>query len=142
MECLTMMASINRLFNDDGLHAARLALDGLSIRQQVISRNLANVDTPGYRSQMVDFETTIRRALDQDTGVRLERTSAGHMSGPAGSMNLRVTNRPGGILRADQNNVDIDTELVQMSETGIQYQAISQEISKRLQLLKAIAQDR
>jgi len=137
-----MTASINRLFNDDSLRSARLALDGLSMRQQIISRNLAKVDTPGFRAQMVDFETTIRRVLDQETGVRMQRTSAGHITAPAETMNLRVTNRPGGILRADQNNVDVDTELVQMSETGIQYQAISQEISKKLQLLKAIATDR
>jgi len=137
-----MTASINRLFNDDSLRSARLALDGLSMRQQIISRNLANVDTPGFRAQMVDFESTIRRVLDQETGVRMQRTSAGHITAPAETMNLRVTNRPGGILRADQNNVDVDTELVQMSETGIQYQAISQEISKKLQLLKTLVTDR
>jgi flagellar basal-body rod protein FlgB len=137
-----MTSLINRLFNDDGLRSARMALDGLSMRQQVLSRNLANVDTPGYRSQMVDFESAIQRALNQEPGVRLERTSAGHMTAPAEALNLRVTNRPGGVLRADLNNVDIDTELVQMSETGIQYQAISQQITKKLQLLKTIATDR
>lgn len=40
------------------------ALDGLTAQQSVISSNLANIDTPGYTPQMVDFETALRREVD------------------------------------------------------------------------------
>ncbi len=44
------------LFTDNAIRAAKLALDGLSMKQGVISNNIANVDTPGYRAQEVDFD--------------------------------------------------------------------------------------
>lgn len=130
------------LFADDALRAAKLALDGLSARQQVISRNLANVDTPGYSAQQVDFESTLKTALNKQSGnVQMARTSALHIKPSESSSSFYSnTNRAGGSYRKDGNNVDVDTELLEMTTTGIKYQAISQGISKKLLLLKSIAQ--
>ncbi|MCL4559609.1 MAG: flagellar basal body rod protein FlgB [Chloroflexi bacterium] len=129
----------NSLFDDSALRAASLALDGLSLRQEIIGRNLANVDTPGYRAQTVDFETTIQQAMKHGASIGLQATHATHFAVPTPVPAFRAVPRQGGSLRADQNNVDVDVELAQMSETGIQYQAVSQEISQKLLLLKAIA---
>jgi flagellar basal body rod protein FlgB len=72
-------------------------------------------------------------------GINLATTNVAHLTGArSGSAMLNVA-RQGGTDRADQNNVDIDTELTDLSQTGITYQAISQEVSKKLLLLKAIA---
>lgn len=130
------------LFSDNALRAAKMALDGLSLRQQMISRNIANIDTPGYHAQEVDFESTIQRAMHQSGSVQIARTSPSHLGSPSQSSFFQSKERAGGISRADENNVDIDTELMQMSETGIQYQAVSQEVSKKLMLLKTIAMSR
>ncbi|HEY9077893.1 MAG TPA: flagellar basal body rod protein FlgB [Anaerolineaceae bacterium] len=129
------------MIDDSAMQAARIALDGLSQRQQVISHNLANVDTPGYKAQMVSFEGALSRAISQNkSSIQMQTTSEGHITGSgAGSMSVQVTERPGGSTRADGNNVDIDTELIDQTETGLRYQAISQVLSKKLILLKAIA---
>jgi len=50
------------LFNDNAMNVSKIALNGLSTRQQLISRNLSNVDTPGYRAQQLDFESVLRKA--------------------------------------------------------------------------------
>ena len=50
------------MIDNQSLQAARLALNGLSLRQQVISRNVANVDTPGYQSQDINFEQAVQHA--------------------------------------------------------------------------------
>jgi flagellar basal-body rod protein FlgB len=134
---------VDSIFSDNAFKSASMALDGLSARQQAISRNIANVDTPGYNAQTVDFESTIQHVLaGSGTGqLQMAATSSGHIGATQSSGEaFQTVNRPGGSARADQNNVDIDTELSQMSETGIQYQAVSLEVSKKLQLLKAIAQ--
>ncbi|GAP07867.1 flagellar basal-body rod protein FlgB [Anaerolinea thermolimosa] len=127
---------------DQALDVARRALDGLSLRQQVISRNLANVDTPGYQAQQVDFESALKRALNKTKSLPLTTTSHTHLASPTSSIGYQVSARPGGSFRADQNNVDIDVELTEMSEAGIAYQAITQSVSKKLQLLKTIANSR
>lgn len=127
------------LFGDSAIQAAKMALDGLSLRQQIISRNIANIDTPGYRAQEVDFEGALQRALRSNGQVQMAVTNSGHLAAPANKPFYHVKAQPGGTARADENNVDIDRELLSMSETGIQYQAVSQEISKKLLLLKTIA---
>lgn len=127
------------LFTDNSIRAAQLALDGLSRRQQVISRNLANVDTPGYQAQTVNFEDTLKHALSGDTTLAMQVTDDLHQVSSEQSPGFISKLRPGGTERADQNNVDVDTEMIDMSETGIQYQAVSQAISQKLLLLKTLA---
>jgi flagellar basal-body rod protein FlgB len=127
------------LFSDSAMRTARTALDGLSLRQQAISRNLANVDTPGYQSQTIDFEDTLKHLVDQDGSLPLETTSSSHLRPASQETGFSIAHRQGGSFRADQNNVDVDVEMTDMSETGIQYQAVSQTISQKLLLLKALA---
>lgn len=131
------------LFSDDAISAATLALRGLAARQQTISSNIANVDTPGYSAKQIDFETTLQRNLNRTASkLSMAKTSNKHLDSSASSSSSFYTtsNRAGGTYREDGNNVDIDTELIDMSETNIKYQAISQEISSKLLLLKSIAQ--
>jgi flagellar basal-body rod protein FlgB len=127
-------------FSDIALRTARTALDGLSLRQQAISRNLANVDTPGYQAQTINFEDTLKHLVDQDGTLPMDTTNTSHLL-PASqeTTGFSISHRQGGSFRADQNNVDVDVEMTDMSETGIQYQAVSQTVSQKLLLLKALA---
>lgn len=127
------------LFADNSIRAAKLALNGLSLQQQAISRNLANVDTPGYQAQTVKFEETLKRALNEGPTITMSATNGAHLASAEQSTGFASTLRPGGTERADQNNVDVDVEMLDMSEAGIQYQAVSQTISQKLLLLKNIA---
>jgi flagellar basal-body rod protein FlgB len=128
------------LFSDNAMRTARTALDGLSLRQQAISRNLANVDTPGYQAETINFEDALKHLVSQDGSLSMETTSASHILPASGqTTGFSVTHRQGGSFRADQNDVDIDVEMTDMSETGIQYQAVSQTVSQKLMLLKALA---
>jgi flagellar basal-body rod protein FlgB len=130
------------LFSDDAISAAKFALRGLAARQQTISSNIANVDTPGYSAKQLDFETTLQRTVNGSNKMfSMAKTNKLHLESSASSSSFFATsNRSGGTYREDGNNVDIDTELIDMSETNIKYQAISQEISSKLLLLKSIAQ--
>ena len=130
---------IDSLFADNASRAAKAALDGLSLRQQAISRNIANVDTPGYQAQTVNFEDTLKRMLKNSGTVPLTNTHTSHLASPTQAAGFTLSNRLGGSFRADQNNVDIDVEMSDMSEAGIQYEAVSQLVSKKLQLLKTLA---
>jgi len=133
-------AMSDSLFTDSATRAAKLALDGLSLRQQVISRNLANIDTPGYQAETVDFESTLKHALENDGSLTMQETNAAHLASPSeANTGFSISMRPGGSFRADQNNVDVDVEMTDMSEAGIQYQAVSQAISQKLLLLKTLA---
>jgi flagellar basal-body rod protein FlgB len=126
---------------DKTMQAAKTALDGLSQRQSAISRNIANIDTPGYKAQQVNFEDALNRALKSTSNsLGMTRTHEAHLTGPKAASNfMSVSNRPGGSERVDGNNVDLDVELTDMSETTITYQAVTAAVKKKLDLLKTIA---
>jgi flagellar basal-body rod protein FlgB len=76
-------------------------------RQQMIVSNMANVDTPGYHTKDIDFQTAMRQVMDGNDSVRME---------PA-SMELQgLPERP------DGNNVNIDRESLMLSQTQLQFQ--------------------
>jgi len=128
------------IINDNSLTISKLALDGLARRQEAISQNVANADTPGYQATTVDFETAIKAALDDSasTHLSLQTSNVNHLQSSESAGGFAAVSR-GGTERADGNNVDIDVELMDMTEVGVKYQAISQVASKKLALLKAIA---
>jgi flagellar basal-body rod protein FlgB len=140
MERLTMA---DPLFSDSATRAAQTALDGLSLRQEMIGRNLANVDTPGYQAQAVTFEDALQRVERGAQPIRMAVTDGAHLGiDSERTAMVRLAPRLGGSTRADGNNVDVDQELTQMAETGIRFQALSQLVSKKLLLLKSIATGR
>jgi len=129
------------IINDSSLNISKLALDGLARRQEAISNNVANADTPGYQSTTVNFESVIKAALNKTPSIRMQTSNVKHIQPSESSSGFAAVSR-GGTARADGNNVDIDVELMDMTEVGVKYQAISQVASKKLALLKAIASAR
>jgi len=132
------------IFNDWGLKALYLGLDGLSVRQHAIANNIANVDTPNYKAQRVYFETHLQRALRDEgrSGLTLSVTHAGHLTGNTSSEapSVTVDSRPN-TLRNDGNNVDIDLEMTDLAETALRFQALSQITGLRLARLKTLIRD-
>ena len=112
------------------------ALDAAWIRNEVISNNIANVDTPGYKRQDVSFENELRQALG---GSR-------YMSVDAKVANLRVnelkprtyTDHANFFYRTDRNNVDIDTENVMLASNQLKYNALMASVNQEFSNLKLV----
>jgi flagellar basal-body rod protein FlgB len=133
----------NSIGFDNSMRTAQKALDGLAVREEAISRNIANADTPGYQAVQVNFENTLKSQLSGGASLGLAVTSSLHMPAANSSAGAVTTSlRPGGSSRADGNNVDVDVELAQMTETGIRYQTLLQLVSNKITLLKSIATGR
>ena len=133
---------VNVIASDNTINAAKIALDGLSFRQQIINQNVANIDTPGYKAQTVDFDNVIKQALNRIKSVPMQTTNASHMKGSSILSTFKIDSRQDGAVRADGNNVDIDAELIEQTETTIRYQALTQMVDKRFNLLKTISMSR
>jgi flagellar basal-body rod protein FlgB len=101
-------------------------------REQAISANMANVDTPGYHTRDINFSGELNRAMN---GF-LSQTEDGMESV---QMNPVVQEVPGLMERPDGNNVSLDREGLLMSETQLQYQIGIQLIKRQFhQILSAI----
>jgi flagellar basal-body rod protein FlgB len=101
-------------------------------REQAISANMANVDTPGYHTRDINFETELQRSM---SGV-LTQSEDGIETV---QMNPVVHQVPGLMERPDGNNVSLDREGLLMSETQLQYQIGIQLVKHQFhQILSAI----
>ena len=128
------------LFFDTTLLALEKALDTYSPRQQVISHNIANVNTAGYKRSYVSFEEELKQALGKKDGVSLKRAHPRHF-GPAGSVaevagtvkrDLSTT------MRTDGNNVDIDVENAELAMNTILYNAAATRLNQKLAAIRYV----
>lgn len=118
---------MNELTTQAGATVAA-ALDALSLRQQVIAANLANVGTSDYRPRRVSFEQALQASLQLAT-----KDSNEALQGQEG---FQESLRSGAYTRAsDRPGVEIDVELTQLSETVLRYHALIQGLSKYGSLL-------
>jgi flagellar basal-body rod protein FlgB len=132
---------LGSILETHSLRTAREALTGLSRRQQAISSNIANIDTPGYRRREISFEDTLRTEIASAAGgSALTRSDPRHYGSAGSGSELAGSSRSRDVVasRNDGNNVDIDEEMMLLVETQLRYQALSQSIGKRLNTLRSV----
>ncbi len=101
-----------------------------SRRQTLIASNLANIDTPGYRTRDFDFEGALKAALAeedrQQSPTSLARTNPMHLQGSSSAEFPPTTDpvRPDS-ERNDGNDVSLDRENMLMARTQMAYQNAS-----------------
>ena len=114
------------------------AADGAWARNEAIANNIANVDTPGYKRQDVSFETELQHALKASKYKSLDAKVADankHLS----RLDARAyTDIPNWSYRMDKNNVDVDTENVELASNQIKYNGITTSIDNEFKNLKAV----
>lgn len=108
-----------------------VALRGLNLRQQVTADNIANADTPGFQARVVRFEDRLQRAIQGGGGDMTTDQSVA----------LRVENAPWGRGKADGNTVDLEQELLGMTDTSMRYNAVTRALSDRLALYRSVLTD-
>jgi flagellar basal-body rod protein FlgB len=96
-------------------------------RQQLVTENMANIDTPGYRTRDLDFHAAMQQVMNGSSEPQLQPTS------------LELDGLP---ERPDGNNVNIDRESLLLSQTQLQFQLgeqlVKSKISGSLALIKEL----
>ena len=134
------------MIEDNTIKALNAALNFRQMRQEILSSNVANAETPGYKSKRLDFEEALARALDVDGKMQMQATDPKHFDvGGGGFDNLQpeLYDDPNGVVSEDGNTVDMEKELALMAENKIMYDAAVQLLNKKLGMMKyAISQER
>ena len=114
------------LFQNQTINAMEAYMSRLSQRQQIVASNLANIDTPGYKTKDVSFHATMQELLSTDA-VNLQTARPEHNAGMIQVFpQNQVFEVQGLTSREDQNNVDLDREMLKLSETSFAYSLITQ----------------
>ncbi len=104
------------------------ALDISWLKNKTITNNIANVDTPGYKKEIVRFDSVLNNAID------LVKTNEKHIS--TSSESPRIEKMTTTSFRKDGNNVDIDTEMAELSKNQLKFNIITSQLNSKLSRLK------
>lgn len=107
------------------------------VNQNVISSNIANADTPGYKSKKVEFEGALRQALGVDGNLPMEGDHEGHIV-ITGSEQVSpaIADDTNGVESLDGNTVNRSEEMAKMAENQLLYDAAAEMLKKKLGMLK------
>jgi flagellar basal-body rod protein FlgB len=106
-------------YGDLASSAVYQAMQGLWAQQQAVANNVANINTPGYKAQDVDFESSLAKAI---------------ANGDPSQMQITTTQST---APADQtgNNVDLASEMTSEQKAGMQFQTMVDAMNAKFQLL-------
>jgi flagellar basal-body rod protein FlgB len=118
----------------------RARLDQLSERQRLISENIANASTPGYRPRDVDtagFERMLASAAGSRSGaMTIARTNPGHMAPGGGSAATNVITRDDSETTMDGNAVVLEEQMARAAETRMAFETGIALYQKGLELMR------
>ncbi|ABX43081.1 flagellar basal body rod protein FlgB [Lachnoclostridium phytofermentans] len=110
------------------------AADASVIRQELLSNNLANNDTPNYKRKDLNFESYLKKELkgDEDLDKRVAKANLSKLDGSI------YTDRANLSYRYDGNNVDVDVEEGYVAENQIRYYTLLQTMTEEFQRLRMV----
>ena len=120
----------------DYVNVLNKAADAAWTRNDVLANNIANMDTPGYKRQDVDFESQLKQAM---RSTRFKSVDARVGATNDTELETRVyTDASGFSYRLDGDNVDIDTETARLAENQIKYNGLVQSMNEEFTNLKMV----
>ncbi len=120
----------------DYVNVLEKAADASWKRENLIANNIANVNTPGYKRKDLNFESVLREELGNCKHESLE-----HKVNKVELARLNptvFTDYENFSYRLDGNNVDIDTEQVELASEQIKYQALTTSISSEFSRMRDV----
>lgn len=111
-------------------------------KQSVAAGNLANLDTPGYKTRDVSFDDVLAQQVE--SGAAMAVTRPGHLAGSASAAPAHDVSEVDGLpTRRDGNNVGLDRELLSMSRASTDFSAAQTALSAKFRLVRyALAESR
>ncbi|WP_163536790.1 flagellar basal body rod protein FlgB [Gracilibacillus sp. YIM 98692] len=113
------------------------SLDYASIKNQTIANNLANVDTPNYKSKNVQFKDVFHSTLQQS--FEAKRTNSRHLTfSDHSNPDFKITTQSSTNYRHDGNNVDVDKEMSELAKNQIYYQALVDRMNGKFNSMQSV----
>lgn len=120
------------------VNVLKAAADASWTREEVLTNNIANVDTPNYKRQDVDFTTYLRSALSRTNGGSSSLTNRVNNLNYNDIAIRTYTDNSTLSYRLDGNNVDLSTENVELASEQINYNALIDSMNNEFSRFKTI----
>ena len=114
------------------------AADASWLRENVITNNIANIDTPGYKRQDVDFESVLQKALGKTKYSSLDK-KVRELNQDLGKLTTTsYTDAANYSYRLDRNNVDENTENAELASESLRYQLLTTAITNNFSRMQTV----
>ena len=114
------------------------AADASWMRENVITNNIANIDTPGYKRQDVDFESVLQKALGKTKYSSLDK-KVRELNQDLGKLTTTsYTDAANYSYRLDRNNVDENTENAELASESLRYQLLTTPITNNFSRMQTV----
>lgn len=120
------------------VNVLKAAADASWTREEVLTNNIANVDTPNYKRQDVDFTTYLRSALSRTNGGSSSLTNRVNNLNYNDIAIRTYTDNSTLSYRLDGNNVDLSTENVELASEQINYNALIDSMNNEFSRFKTV----
>lgn len=134
-----------QLLNGVGFDRLETAIQAANIRQEVISNNIANNDTPYFKRSNVSFESMLQAELNGDMpALQGKRTDSRHfVIGPTNDVpEPRITTDQTTMMNNNQNNVDIDSEMAQLAVNQLRYNSYVEQMNYLIKMKRTAVEGR
>lgn len=124
---------------DKTTNALGASVNFRQLRHNVVSANVANAETPGYKAKVLDFEGALARALDLEGMGQMTTDNPDHYPlGPGAISRVKgdIYDNPDINVTNDGNTVDLEREMSDLAENTILYKAALSLINKKLAALR------
>ena len=120
------------------VNVLKSAADASWLREEVLSNNIANVDTPNYKRQDVEFKTYLNSAIEQSGKPKATLTQKINNVDLSNIKTRTYTDNSALSYRIDGNNVDSSTENVELAAEQINYNALIDSMNNEFSRFKAV----
>ncbi|GGG12440.1 flagellar basal body rod protein FlgB [Paenibacillus abyssi] len=130
-----------KLLNGSAFRRLEGALHAAELRQEVISNNIANADTPYFKRSEVVFENILDQAMNKGepgTQLPMKRTHPKHMglAHSAEAPQAHIVTDQLSVMNNNVNNVDIDREMSLLAKNQLRYNLFVQQVSHEARMLR------
>ena len=132
---------LEQIMNSSNFNYLGRGLAAANLRQEGISNNIANVNTPNFKKSDVVFEELLAKEIGMDDSGRLPlvRTHDRHLPvGMIGGAKASIQEDDTTTMRVDNNNVDIDIEMASLAKNQLYYNAMATELGGYVNKLKNV----
>jgi flagellar basal-body rod protein FlgB len=123
---------VNDISDSAILAALRRQMNQSVARQTAAASNLANIDTPGYKTREASFDDV----LDDELGASLSLTNTGHIGGAGNDPAAAMKEVDGLPERRDGNNVQLDRELLAMTSAAGDFTKAQTALAAKFRLVR------
>jgi flagellar basal-body rod protein FlgB len=105
-------------------------------RHSLITGNIANMDTVGYRPMDLDFNDTLKKAMAATKDGDLVRTHPDHLQGQSVGVGMSGNVRRDATNRYNLDSVNIDTEMTNLMENNLKYRTNVEILLRKIGMLR------